>query len=813
MPLPSAPVELTRDDQGITHVYAQNDRDAFFGGGYAMARDRLFQMELVRRRALGTQAEVLGEAAHVSDRASRPFRFGALGAADYERLRREAPEDAALFDAWTAGINSRIDDIHSGKAPLPYGFRKTELDFDPPRWQTSDIFAIAKVLAFGLSRSFDKDILATLLLRLAPDAVSRLPIIMPAYDTFTTPVQASTLPPPPPPPASQRGRKKDVPLDALAWQWPWSDLTFASNNWAVDGRFTESGRPMLAGDPHQQITNPSVLWPVHLSSTEGNGSLDVYGFAFPGSAAVQLGFNRHIAWTATTSEADATDIWDVVVSDDFATAFIGAESVPVVARDELIQVRGEGQPAGQGTKDHFVVHEVPGYGVFLPDEALPVPRLFIADHQLLVNWTGFAATSEASAFLGFDRARSTAEFEKAGKQLQVGMENFLVADAKGYLFTVPGLVPDRGGPGPQTKPWHVLDGSDPATYWNGRFLPDEKLPRLENPERGFIGTANNDPFGFIRDGNVENDPWYFGAFFANGLRASRIDAELSRLVGGTRKLTPEDMEALQADVHSPMADSLIPALAEALAAIETDATLAQWRGRDDLLALGARLVAWDRRMDRDKGEPAAFAGLEWFTAKQAFSNEVTSTLFEAIGTASPPFWMGMLRNTVDHRYPAADSFMPRGRHALMLESLDATEGWLKERFGTDDVTRFAWRDVHGALFKNVWKTDPVTLPRVAVHGGPDTLNVSPAPFFKDGKPLHDFSSIEASAYRFVFSFGDDGVPVARLNFELGADGEPGAPFSANRQDEWLDVRYSPVRYLRSDVAAHTSEKISLPRGR
>ena len=179
---PTADVELVTDDLGVTHVRAGSDEDAFYGAGYAMARDRLFQMELSRRRALGTSAAIFGARALRDDIGARTFDFGGLGARDLARTQRERPDDVRLVDAWIAGVNARIDEIRDGASPRPYGLRSGELDFVPEPWRAEHAFAVGKLLAFGLSSSLESELLATALTRVAPSFAGRVPLSLPASD-------------------------------------------------------------------------------------------------------------------------------------------------------------------------------------------------------------------------------------------------------------------------------------------------------------------------------------------------------------------------------------------------------------------------------------------------------------------------------------------------------------------------------------------------------------------------------------------------------------------------------------------------------
>src|SRR5262249_572156 len=146
-----------------------------------------------------------------------------------------------------------------------------------------------------------------------------------------------------------------------------------------------------------------------------------------------------------------------------------------------------------------------------------------------------------------------------------------------------------------------------------------KLPHLRNPDAGYLVTANNDPFGFTRDGDVQNDPFYFSAFFDKGFRAHRISAVLQGLIRDKPgAITRADMEALQRVVHSRSADSLIPHPEEAIEAMDPAPALAAYSGRRDLVELAGRLSAWDRNFDSAAAEPVVFLGLEWFAMRRVF---------------------------------------------------------------------------------------------------------------------------------------------------------------------------------------------------
>ena len=793
---PRADVEVRVDDLGISHVYAESDEDALFGEGYAQAADRLLQMELSRRQALGALAEVLGTASVKSDVGARAFGFGALGEADAALTARERPADARLVEAWCAGVNRRLAEIRAGTVPPPYGFGKAELDFVPAPWTPAHAYAIGKLLGFGLSESLTSEILATAILRLAPEAAARLPLVLPAYDAFTLGGPgSSTGARPPPVQAIAPGVKSAGSLGPIRFL----DFGALSNNWAIDAAHSADGHPLLCGDPHQPLTSPARFWPVHVSSAGGGGTLDVEGFVFPGTPAIELGHNARVGWTATTNFADVMDLWSVNHTADNASIVLADGPHAVAPRSETIHVKG-------GADVIQTIEEVPGYGVIIPEQVLPLPSSFLIDGDaILFRWTGFEPTRELSGYLAIDRARSVDELEEAVGLLQVGAVNVVGADAAHITYDVHATVPDRGNPGTHAMPWRVLEGTDAASFWTGATLGPDRLPHWRDPARGYLVTANDDPWGFTADGNVENDPFYYGAFYANGTRAWWIEQSISAMLA-SGKATRAGMEALQDDVHSPFADAILPKLADAIAAVGTEPALAPYRSRDDLSGLAAALGAWDRRFAREEGEPVAFAALEWFAAKRVFDGPLPEVLFDAIASKSPPYLLGQLRNVLDGRFDDAASFVPAGGiHLLLLASLDDAASWLTSRFGTTDTTRFAWKDVNLAAFTNLYggRMNP---PPVAVDGANDTIKVAEAPFFGSGQPLRTTSAQEVSVYRMVLGFGDDGVPQATIAIARGVSGDPASPHFGDLEASWVDGAHVPLAFTRAEVVSRTASR-------
>lgn len=811
------------DSMGVPHVYAQHDTDAMLASGYMMARMRLFQLEVVRRQAWGTQAELLGESRFAQDAASRALNFPRFGIASRQRVEKEAPEHAALIRAFVAGINLHIDRVRRGEEPLPSELSAAELNYQPERFTDDDPYVIGKMLSLGMSNALDSEILATLLSTLAP-AFNDFPLSMPVRPAFTMPSASQILPlrqPSEPADAPMPAVKHPNPkalMQALAGYRRVADAT-ASNNWAVSGRFTENGRPLLAGDPHQPLRNPNRFFAQHLSTTDSGGRLDVIGFGFAGTPGVQLGHNRHVAWTATTNFADVMDLWRVQTQqqDGHESARIGNAWVPVQRRIESIRVRSPGGPAatrdGVGSVREVSVGDVGEYGVFLPDEMLPVARFLLvqSNDEILLRWTGQAATREATMYLGLDLADSLDAWDAAARSLEVGAVNLVAADGDRIHYRVHANVPQRPAVKSGSKPWMIMDGRDASTLWNGALLGDAELPSASEPARGYLCTANNDPWGFTADGRVDNDPFYYGNFYDPGDRAARIEHELRRLLREKPgRVSVDDMKALQADVHSQVADDLLPALFDGLARIGSDPSLDPYKNRPDLQALGKRLQAWDRRMNRESPEAVIFFAFAHFATERAVGDDYGPFL-PRLWHAEPAFAYKPLRLAL-RDVPGTTGVLQGQKAQILVGGLADAYDWLKTRFATsspESATHFAWRDVHSARFDHVlggaWNAG--TFP---VDGSVGTVNVSSSTLSDDlGKPVDRFSSDAGSLYRMVVGFDELGVPKAQVNFPLGNDGPRDSRFARNQQEAWQNVQYAPLRFQRGDVEADTVFRLRL----
>ncbi len=812
--LPRAPVEIVTDDLGVAHVYAKDDEDLFFAAGYQMATDRLYQMEMLRRFAYGRLAEVLGDAALERDRLARAFDLPKWGRADAELTAREDPERAKLLRAWVRGINRRVDEVRRGAAPRPFGYRPSEHDFLPEAWDDADPYVVLKGAGFALDRTIEFEIALTLLSRVYPEAMASIDILEPARDDTSVPpedrgalglgpVGVGTKAAPPRPVDARDPRARDEEIrgafaDLLRFARAMPRAS-GSNNWVVDGRFTDTGKPLLAGDPHLSFEFFGAPYPVHLSSVEGGGSYDVAGFAYPGTPGVALGQTDKIAWAATSAFGDVTDVWEIVREGD--SVRLGDALTPIALRDETIRVRLPGAPYGQVREDAFTYEDVPGHGVIIPRELVRLP----VGGPYMVGWTGFRARP-ARWFMELNRARSLDDFEGAVGRMREMNYAFVAADATGIAYKTGVEVPVRG---PTARPWEVMKGSDPGAQWTGAMLDASRSPRGRARERGWIATANNDPLGFVSDGSIEGDPFYFGAIFDPGYRRARIGAELTRRTlaasSGGPKVDVRQMQELQRDVRSSLADDLVPVMTAAFAKVPTDASLAEVRGDASLEALVKMLTAWDRRMTRESPEALAFHALLHFSTAEVLRDDIPLAYDFAVGLQTI-FALKVSVEALRGRYPRGDGVLQGGRDLVAMRAAKKTAAWLDKTFG--GVDRGTWASRKMTRFDHAFGYG-VSLFDVPSQGGEDTIDVAQNIAFGEDLPVWPSSYVPVE--RTVATFDADGRPKLWVTFPVGAHADPASPETARANADYVEGRYAPLATRRSEVDARAVTRRVLTR--
>jgi penicillin amidase len=624
----SAPVEVVRDEWGVPHIYGRSPDDVAWAEGYVMAADRLFVMDLARRKADGTLSELLGEldASVVDiDIQARVHHMRATVEAGWEMLQASAdPADqvaARMLTKFAAGVNAYVAALqrHDQSLPSAIAFLYDPQTFRP--WTEVDSLLLGQLQAFLLGFDSDSDIYRTQLeaaARTQFDQGSELGRLAragigadlanptPVDRTYTLPdgwAFASD---------GRRAARQEEPVDAAllpaarqtvrgmghdAQTFP----TVGSNNWVVGPGLSASGNVLVANDTHLDLANPPTFYMVHLKST-GSEKLDVMGVQFAGIPGVILGMNEHVCWGATVNYIDVTDVYrEKVVACDGSTApcveWKGGK-VPLVARTEEIKVGHFGTLDASLTRT-VQLWDVPHHGPIIPRITADHAVEALGSDELSIKYTGYQpAPRLATVIYGLDRARSVEESIAAvDNGFIYGNQNWVSGDDQGHIgWTEYTRTPRRS---PSAAPWKVLPG-DGSAEWGGDLDP-RYIPHAYDPAQGFIATANNDPIGVTDDGDpffnepvVDGAPLYLGTDYDPGLRIGRITKRIRAATEGGGKLTLDDMQSIQGDAVTEWGQLLGPTALDGAGAL-VDA-LAHPGTHAELTTLAAGADATQRRL-------------------------------------------------------------------------------------------------------------------------------------------------------------------------------------------------------------------------
>jgi penicillin amidase len=542
----AGPVEILRDRAGVPHIYAGRTADLYFGLGFVMGQDRLWQMDRLRRRALGRQAEVLGPQYVASDLIHLTVGIDRLAAAEVGRLDEAT---RAIVDAFVRGINRAIE-AYGRNLPPEFAI----LDYEPAPFTVADVIAIARGIWWSLNGRLENLVVAEAA-RLLPSEELRA-----AYLTPEAP-EHRIVPPGSPYPAG--GGPLPAPNDVLAGM---GDHT-GSNNWAVAGWRTPAGRALLCSDPHQAFWVPSSWYEYAVHGPED----DAAGAGHPGMPGLWWGSNGDIAWGITNNAASTRDLYQEEVDPADPRRYRDGDGWRTFDEtDIVIPVRG-GAPA-RHTRRASV--RGPIVNAVLPAVAED------GDPPLALRWVGMEHLDDLRATIAIGRARDWPAFRAALRDWSVPIFNFIYADRTGRVgYQCAGRVPVRG---------RVVRGyreaNNPADRWQG-YVPYDAMPRLEDPPRGYVASANQRV--------VPDDyPYPFYGAYAAGHRGTRIQ----QAIEGAARFDRAAGIALQNDTKNCRAERLCPPLVERLA-VSAD---------PDVRRLRELLGGWDYRYTLDSPAPIVF---------------------------------------------------------------------------------------------------------------------------------------------------------------------------------------------------------------
>ncbi|WP_436923697.1 penicillin acylase family protein [Halosimplex amylolyticum] len=721
------------DDAGIPTVQGVNEGALYFAVGYVHAADRLFEMDLIRRRMRGTLSAAVGERTVESDRFHVQMDFERAAEASWRTVRDTPTGDA--MRAYAAGVEAqRTSD------PLPLEFRL--LDYEPGPWTPVDSMLVEKQISWGLTGSF-----RTLRRAAAVDALgeSAASTLYPDRMDHEVPILRGEGSSGDGDAASVAATNVGVPRDdTLSSLGSWLDAFesgpgVGSNSWLVDGEHTASGAPLLANDPHLTLMAPPVWYQMH----QRRPGMRVAGVTFPGVPFVVIGENDAGAWGFTNTGADVLDVYTYETRD--GEYRYGDEWRSFDAEERTIDVAGG--------DDRTVTTRKTVHGPVIERDG----------RRVGVAWTGLQGSRTAIAVHELDRSGGREEALAALRKFDTPTQNAVYADRDGNTaFWVTGLIPVRRTDGEAVRGDRVFDGSTGEGEWPGYepygqpdrddgWLPFAEKPGVRDPE--YVATANQ---------RVVDDPGhYLSDAYAAPFRARRIYDLLDERAAADEPFDLADMRRVQRDVLDERARLFVPAILDA-----RDAMGERTRNAAD------RLAEWDYRMDRDSRAALVF---ELFVER--YRGAVFDPVFDAAGLDDayyPNDWV-LLTLDPDGRWfadPPADGVDPRTRPALVASAMAATATHI------DESGYETYGDYNRTAIDHPFDLEFLNYPRLPTDGSPATV-----------RNFRRESGV-GSSFRLLARF--DGDPSLGM-LPGGNDGEYFSDHYSDQLRAWADAEYRPLR--------------------
>lgn len=820
------PAEIIIDHWGVPHIYAGTDRDALFLQGYNAARDRLWQIDLWRKRGLGRLSESFGPIFVDQDRAARMFLYRGDIEAEWAAY---GPNGRTHAEAFVEGVNAYVQQVLDGREPLPVEFRLT--GSRPELWSPEDV---VRIRSHGLTRNASSEVSRAqitcaegieadrLRQKLEPEWTPTVPEgldpctvpadVLDVYDLatqnveFELPAEEAAEAPAAPPAATETPEAAERPADPAADTGTGQEVPAAappgssrppthedgqssgsrsgaldparflrttsanvqeigSNNWTIAPSRTETGRPILANDPHRAHGVPSLRYVVHLNSP----GMSVIGAGEPALPGISIGHNGRIAYGLTIFAVDQEDLYVYELNPENPDQYrYNGEWVDMEVIEDSINVR-DGEP--QAVTMKFTRHGP----VLKVDEE--------SDRAFAFRSVWFEpGTSAYFGSVDYMGAQNWEEFSTAMERFSAPSENQVYADTEGNIGWIVGAM------SPLRENWDGLLPVPGDGRYEWGFLDRDKLPSVYNPEQGWFATANqmNLPEDYPYRENKVGFEW------SDPSRFNRI----SEVLSANDKSSLADSMALQNDDHSFMQRRLVGVM-KGLVLPET----ASQQDRDAL----ALIQGWDGVTSADS---AAAALAETLLSKHLVKTVATRVLGDELssllgrGAITPVL---DLLETPDDRLGDAPE---QGRDEILATALSAAVAETTERLGPD-MAQWRWGDLHKGNFTHA-------LSGIAPAGMASQMNVGPlsmggSAFSPRAASYNDrFEVTSGASFRMVLDVGN--WDASRFVNTPGQSGDPMSPHYRDLAPLWAAGSYAPLLYSRDAVENAANRVISLTPG-
>lgn len=759
-------VEILRDEWGINHIYAKNQHDLFFAQGYAAAKDRLFQFEIWRRQATGTVAEILGERELKRDIGTRLFKFRGNMTQEMNHYHEDGEE---IITAYTNGVNAYIEEISKTPDLLPIEFKL--LNIAPEKWTPDVVISrhqgllgnIGAELKIGravakLGVNTVKDLYwfhpkdPNIELDSAIDKELLFDDILELYNAYrkTVRFQSSDV--------VKAYRNTSGVDELLSLNEVKNDsLAIGSNNWVVSGALMKDGNTYMANDPHRTIAVPSLRYMTHLVAPGWN----VIGGGEPEIPGISIGHNEFGAWGLTVFGTDGEDMYVYDLNPENINQYnYNGEWVDMDSISETIKVKDQEDVT---VKLLYTQHGPVSF----------VDTIHHKAYAIRCAWLE-PGGSPYLASLRMDQSKTWEQFREACNYSHIPGENMIWADKEGNIgWQAVGIAPLRNN-----FSGLVPVPGDGRYEWDG-YLPIIQKPNTFNPSQGFFATANQN----VTPDNYKN--WNaIGYSWSDPYRGDRVN----EVLGSGKKLTMEDMKALQVDYLSIPARILLPLLLD----ISFTGKSAEAKNK---------LNGWDYKLNPNSIEAAIYVAWEnqiKSLAKKKFIPKSGEGLISSIQMKKIVEWI----ITPDNRF---GSNPLQSRNQFLKDAFNNGIKSLEEMLG-DDINNWQYGQ---KKFKHTYMAH--ALGKAVKEETKAKLDIGPLPrggnSYTPGSTGGNNRQSSGASFRMIVNTGDWDAAIATNG--PGQSGNPESPFYSNLFESWAKDQYFPVYYSRNKIESIAVKKTYL----
>ncbi|HNT92556.1 MAG TPA: penicillin acylase family protein [Bacteroidales bacterium] len=744
----TAEVRVIRDERGVPHIYASNEHDLYFMTGYITAQERLWQMDMVRHATQGRLSELFKRDMFETDIFLR-----ALGMHEKSKLvlEKEDPVILESLNAYASGVNAWIEQC--GKK-LPPEFRV--LGYTPEPWTTMDITNIIGFIGWDLASSNLSSEVSNYKLgrKLGPEKASELIADWTLVDEVVFP----------------EFRLKDELIDKVQAAVNSMDkleelgiVNFSgSNNWAVSGNRSETGKPILSNDMHLGFNVPGFWMQVHQVIP---GQLNVTGVLFPGEPFVIAGHNDRIAWGMTNLSVDDIDLFVETVDSTGNNYLYNGEWLPFREEEHQLKMTDDSSLTRVIRYTHHgpVISEIRG----------------INDEVLTMCWSGYDYSDEIQAVYLLNRARNWVEFRTALSHFRSISQNFAYADVEGNIgLNTGGGIPVRKGTGLLPR-----RGDTDEYEWKG-YVPFELLPSSFNPEDGFVSSANQRTVD-------ESYPFFISGDFSIPYRIMRI----REMAAEKEILGIDDFKRMITDNHSSYAAMMTPVILKGAEAIGSPSV-------DEKYAL-EELKEWDYTMDAALVAPTLFEFIRSEMARHIMQDELDELYGSPLGRQHDFYLYTMMTEGPDQWIDNIDTPEKETMEIIIARSIRSALDTLTARYG-ECGENWQWGKVHTFTLEHpmggVKILDRLLRLNSKSYGiGGSYHTVAPYAFRDNLKAVHGASE------RHIFNTADWDQSLTVI--PTGTSGIPGSPFYLSQTDTYVNNGFYGEPF--SDEAVESAKKYEM----